>query len=178
MSIMIAGKERQVLSELEGAILLEVHMRGRNTAFQVRSAFLTSPTSDWSGSAGAVYPAIKRLEENGYISRTAKIDGRGTQTLSATPDGITALNKWALAPDLSAVITADPFRTRSDYLRTLPPEQRSDALDAIKAALIGALAEIDELVDDDHVLKQSANQLAGQLLRTRLAWLEQIRKDG
>ena len=119
--------------------MLEVHMRGRKTAFQVRSAFLKSVTSDWSGSAGSVYPAIKRLEESGYIQRTAETDGRGTQTLTATSEGISALHQWAVDPDLSAVITSDPFRTRSDYLSTLPAQKRKDALDAIRAALAEAL---------------------------------------
>jgi len=165
-----------VLSELEGAIMLEVHMRRRRTAFQVRSAFLKSVTSDWSGSAGSVYPAIKRLEESGYIQRTTEIDGRGTQTLTATSEGISALHKWAVDPDLSAVITSDPFRTRSDYLSSLPAKKRKDALDAIRVKLADALIEIDNLLDQDHILKQSANELAGQLLRMRIAWLDGLNR--
>ena len=165
-----------MLSELEGAIMLEVHMRGRKTAFQVRSAFLKSVTSDWSGSAGSVYPAIKRLEESGYIQRTAETDGRGTQMLSATSEGISALHQWAVDPDLSAVITSDPFRTRSDYLSALPAKERKEALNAIRASLADALIKIDTLLNEDHVLKHSANELAGELLRLRIAWLDRLNR--
>ena len=38
-----------LVTELEGAILSEIHHRGHNTAFQVRRAFQTSPSIEWSG---------------------------------------------------------------------------------------------------------------------------------
>ena len=50
-----------VLTELEGAILSEIYHRGQKTAFQVRRAFAASHSLEWKGSAGAVYPAVKRL---------------------------------------------------------------------------------------------------------------------
>ena len=47
------------LTELEGAILSEIHHRGASTAFKERKAFQESMSLEWRGSAGAVYPAIR-----------------------------------------------------------------------------------------------------------------------
>ena len=51
------------ISELEGAILSEIEHRGQQTAFQVRKAFADSFSLEWKGSAGAIYPAVRRLEK-------------------------------------------------------------------------------------------------------------------
>lgn len=154
--------------------MLEVHLRKRCTAFQVRKAFLNSPTRDWSGSAGAVYPAIKRLELDDLIVRSPQVDGRGTHTLLATEKGVAALHRWAAEPSLASAIGADPFRTRVDYLKSLPIEQRTVALAAIKAELTSALTKMDQLVELDHPFKGGANDLASQLLRSRMDWINNL----
>ena len=161
-----------MLSELEGAILLEVHLRHRRTAFEVRKVFLQSPTSDWSGSAGAIYPAIARLERNGLIVRTQTPDGRGTRILSLTKTGVDALHEWATSPDLATRITSDPFRTRVDYLKALPAPERRAALAQIRNAMTHLLAVIDEQISADNPAKTEANNLARDLLTARLDWLD------
>ena len=60
-TIMMLQANTALVTELEGAILSEIQHRGNHTAFQVRRAFQTSPSIEWSGSAGAIYPAIKHL---------------------------------------------------------------------------------------------------------------------
>ncbi|MEM5517851.1 PadR family transcriptional regulator [Henriciella sp. AS95] len=161
-----------MLSELEGAIMLEIHLRGRSTAFQVRSAFQTSLTPDWSGSAGAVYPAIKRLEAAGLIASKALEDRRGTRSLSATEQGIAALHDWATAPDLACKLNADPFRTRVDYLKSLPPRQRKQVLADILAAMEQSLSDMQALLQTDHDMKATSNALAGEALRLRMEWIK------
>ena len=49
--------ERQ-LTELEGAVLTEIALRGNDTAYKVRRAFQLSPSVQWRGSAGAVSPTL------------------------------------------------------------------------------------------------------------------------
>jgi len=163
-----------VLSELEGAILLEIDLRGRSTAFQVRKAFQMSPTQNWSGSAGAIYPAIKRLVEKGYISKVAQDDARGTQHLRVTPDGQAALKDWATDRELATAINADPFRTRIDYLMTMSETDRTHALSAIHDTLIEQQALIKRLTESEPETKREANQLVSLLLTSRLNWVKHI----
>ena len=46
------------MTELEGAILGVIRLDPSCTAYRVRQVFLASRSDEWSGSAGAVYPAI------------------------------------------------------------------------------------------------------------------------
>ena len=59
--------ERQ-LTELEGAVLTEIALRGDDTAYKVRRAFQRSLSVQWRGSAGAVSPAIRRLVRSGLVT--------------------------------------------------------------------------------------------------------------
>ncbi len=163
-----------MLSELEGAVMLEVHMRGRRTAFQVRKSFINSPTADWSGSAGAVYPAIKRLEAADLLCRNQVGDARGTHELSLTSQGIAALHEWATDPNLASRMRADPFRTRSDYLKSLPAKERIKVFESIRTELMNVAAVIDDLISLDHELKTEANTLASRLISSRLDWIEGV----
>lgn len=101
------------LTELEGAILSEIHHRGASTAFKVRKAFEASRSLEWRGSAGAVYAAISRLAARGLMVASQTDSGRQTKLLSVTPDGLTALTDWICDPHRAASVGQDPFRLRS-----------------------------------------------------------------
>jgi DNA-binding PadR family transcriptional regulator len=51
-----------------------------STAYAVRQVFHASASADWSGSAGAVYPAIERLKTAKLLTPRKEKDGRGTVT--------------------------------------------------------------------------------------------------
>jgi DNA-binding PadR family transcriptional regulator len=53
------------LTDLEGAVLADVATRGTATSYAVAQTFSQSPSEYWSGSAGAVYPLVKRLTATG-----------------------------------------------------------------------------------------------------------------
>lgn len=157
-----------MLSELEGAVLLEIELRGRKTAFQVRKAFLRSPTIDWSGSAGAVYPAIARLEREGLLVSQLQADNRGTKRLKLTKLGLEAMHSWATDPELATNLGADPFRTRLDYITALPPAQRKIVVERIQQSLTAILDEIEVLLTDADGYKHESNSHARDLVRLRL----------
>lgn len=161
-----------MLSELEGAILTEIDLRGRNTAFQVRKAFQNSPTSDWSGSAGAVYPAIKRMTERGFVASLSENDARKTRRLSLTTQGKDALMAWATNAELAVTMNSDPFRTRIDYVLNLPIAQRDAVLNHIKLSLKDRLSEFSALIGSDHKDKSVSNSLALWSLQSKLDWIE------
>ena len=61
---------------------------------------LENLTSRWSASAGAIYPALKRLERQGLIEGTVEMihEVRGRKIYRITPDGEVALDGWLRSP--------------------------------------------------------------------------------
>jgi len=116
-------KPRSKLTELEGAMLGVVRLAPNCTAYRVRQVFLASRSAEWSGSAGAVYPAINRLEAEGLIGESAAQDGRGTRTYRLTPAGAAAHDAWLCDADRAIGAGLDPFRTRAGFWSVLPPKR-------------------------------------------------------
>jgi DNA-binding PadR family transcriptional regulator len=164
------------LSELEGAILTEIGHRGNDTSFKVRRAFERSPSSSWSGSAGAVYPAIKRLIASGLIDAQATGSGRGTRMLSVTPKGRAALQDWCVDPIAACALGADPFRLRAGLWAAMPAEARRQVY---LAMLDGVRHEMKKLRDRDDLdpVEATGNDLARQLQQMRAAWLVGVIED-
>jgi DNA-binding PadR family transcriptional regulator len=104
---------RKTLTELEGAALAIIKRRGPCTAYVVKEAFRTSPSEFWSGSAGAVYPLMKRLETRKLISSKAdKSDGRARREFSVTKAGDAAITDWLTDAERASSLGFDPLRTR------------------------------------------------------------------
>jgi DNA-binding PadR family transcriptional regulator len=131
-----------VLTELEGAILSEIYHRGQKTAFQVRRAFAASPSLEWKGSAGAVYPAVKRLELRGYILASAAQGGRGTRQLSLSEEGRKAMMAWACDPARAASVGIDPFRLRSGIWAELTLVQRRKLFNGLRVEIEADIARL------------------------------------
>lgn len=164
------------LTELEGSVLVEIGHRGNHTRFQVRRAFETSPSSSWSGSAGAVYPAIKRLVEAGLIDAGPPQSGLRTRTLSLTSQGNKALERWFSDVAAASSIGADPFRSRAGLWETLAPGRRADVIAAMRAGVEHELGKLVVRTTLD-LVEDIGNQLAIRLQRLRLDWLAEIEGD-
>src|SRR5690606_37675280 len=80
-------KTRASLTELEGAILGVLRRDPGATAYRIRQVFRVSRSAEWSGSAGAVYPALKRMQKDRLIAERPEQDERGTRTYALTPAG-------------------------------------------------------------------------------------------
>jgi len=168
----------RVTSELEGAVLGVIGDEGPCTAYVVRKRFMDSPSPQWSGSAGAIYPLVRRLEKNGILaSRTLTGTRRGGRLYSLTASGRKLLRAW-IAPPLAAVVTGvppDPLRTRMSFLGALAPARRREFM---RAALAGTDTEIEasraeiqdsRRADDPWRLLAARGALASLLARR--AWL-------
>ena len=66
------------LSELEYVVLGVVRQEAPCTPYVIRQVFAHSPSSYWSGSAGAIYPLVRRLERRGLLESTER--RRGSRT--------------------------------------------------------------------------------------------------
>jgi DNA-binding PadR family transcriptional regulator len=115
------------LSELEGGVLGVILKCPGSTAHGVRESFRQSRSSHWSGSAGAIYPLMKKLHERGLLAVQESQRGSGVRrAYSITAEGTKALKRW-LGPPLAewvASITFDPLRTRMPFLGVLTPAKQ------------------------------------------------------
>ncbi|MHA6724056.1 hypothetical protein [Sphingomonas sp. RS2018] len=160
------------MTELEGAILSEIHHRGAGTAFQVRRAFQTSPSLEWSGSAGAVYPAIRRLTAHGFIAAATEIAGRRTSTLTLTRNGVVKLDTWICDVRRAAGLGLDPFRLRSGLWDRLLPAQRVAGLEALSSEIKRQIDDLAAYKVTLDIVEQRRVDLSIALQHLRLAWIE------
>jgi DNA-binding PadR family transcriptional regulator len=170
------GVEVRGLTELEGAILSEIEHRGHRTAFQVRRAFAESFSLEWRGSAGAVYPAVRRLEGEGFLSASDPAGGRKTRILALTAIGREALRKWACDPLLSSSSGVDPFRLRAGIWSLLPEPERLALLSDVAAQIERQIALIERHVPGLDPVEAIRIALALDLQRDRLRQIERWRR--
>lgn len=100
---------------------------GPCSAYDIRRHMHTSPSTQWSGSAGAIYPLVQRLQRRGLLSARTQRSGRRTRRVyAATPAGVKVLRSW-IGPPLPAdavTVTYDPLRSRARFLAALTPKQQ------------------------------------------------------
>ena len=173
-----AAESRRTLTEIEAYSLGLLDAYGRCTAYRIRQAFATSPSASSRGSAGSIYPALRRLEVRGMVVSEPSARGRRkSRTLSITPRGGRALRGWLiapLAPELA--LPLDPLRARVRFLGALSPADRLHFLEAARRLLQAQLDELGEHVLDDDASEWEAAMLRGAKRSTtaRLLWLDEL----
>jgi DNA-binding PadR family transcriptional regulator len=166
----------RALSELEGCVLGILWKRGARSAYAVRREMLDSPSTHWSGSAGAIYPLLERLRKREWVrSRTASQGDRESTVYGITRAGRERLLAWIeppFEPDVVS-IAMDPLRTRVHFLGALPPARRRAFLRQARAELVRHLEELASEPVTDEFDRQS---LRGGLrvTRARIAWLDEM----
>jgi DNA-binding PadR family transcriptional regulator len=179
----LPGMPRRPLSELECFVLGLIWKDGPCTAYALRQKLQASPSTQWSGSAGAIYPLVRRLERAGLLK--SKPSGRGRRAsleYVTTQKGEAALRTW-IGPPLppeAVTVTHDPIRSRLRFLSALPPQQRRAWIEAALAALedlsgrvkAWALAHADDADPFTAILTRS-----GELdIQARATWLREARR--
>lgn len=138
-------------SDLEMVVLGIVWKRGPMTPYAIRQEFEHSRSSHFSGSTGAIYPLVRRLETSGHLVSTEDAQGRRPRRLyDITRRGTQALQRW-IRPPLSDAATSVPYdalRVRIYFLAALSPAQRVSFLDEAEARLRELLADL--AVDRQH----------------------------
>ncbi len=125
-------------SELEGFVLGLVWQLGPCSPYDLRHHMQASPSTQWSASAGAIYPLLRRLETLGLLRSKARRTGkRARREYEFTPRGVAALQRCVgppLAPE-AVTVAHDPLRSRARFLGALSQAQRSAWVAAARAAL-------------------------------------------
>jgi DNA-binding PadR family transcriptional regulator len=166
----IRKRAAHALTELEGAALAVINGLGSCTPYQVRLNFLSSRSLEWSGSAGAVYPAIRRLHAGGLLLAQETEDARRSVRFSLSAAGRRAFEAWLKDVERACGSGLDPFRCRADYWDILPAAGRQALLRALVRKLeqkLEMLAALSGRPDTE----QRALLLEVELHKTRLRWL-------
>jgi DNA-binding PadR family transcriptional regulator len=168
------------LTELEGTVLGVVWARQPCTPYRVRREFRESPSPYWSGSAGAIYPLMARLEAARLVKSAAHATGeRASRLYHLTPAGRRALALWVGPPvsDQIAGVPPDPLRMRIATMSILPRARQRALLIEIEARVSERL----RLSQRDHESGRSGGGLfdlmslgAIAMQETRLEWIRSV----
>lgn len=110
------------LSSLRLAILCLI-LQAPRSGYQLKKVFDESPMGHFSASPGAIYPALKRMEEDGWVSGT--VDNptslRPTRILSLTNEGHALLRSHFLQPvvEQDVVFRMDQLMLRFAFMSPL-----------------------------------------------------------
>ena len=165
------------MTELDHCVLAVVWRDGPLSAYEVRRSFAASSTVSWSSSTGSIYPAIRRLIEAQLVNAGPARGARKARTLEVTAAGKASVRRWLLRKrDDLGLPTADPIRTRVQFLRMLPAAERAEALSTYREQTVQALAaETDALRTLARTGQSEMDLLAGFAilaeLKARLDWL-------
>lgn len=130
------------LTELEGVALAVIARSGPMTAYGVKEVLAGSPSRFWSGSAGAVYPLMKRLAERGLLTPSGTATGqRAATTYTVSRNGKRALKAWLADVDKAIDPGIDPLRFRLLYLSVLSDRERTKFLEDVSRRLVEAVTE-------------------------------------
>lgn len=124
------------VTELEGMALSMVCERGSMSAYDIKNALETSPSSFWSGSAGAVYPLTKRLEERGFLYSVEEGTGnRPRKVFRLTDAGLKVMQAWVLDVEKATDSGYDPLQSRLVFMYLMPEDKKEAFLDSVEARL-------------------------------------------
>ena len=134
-------------NELEGVVTGLIHKHQPCTAYSVRKELKASPSSHWQASAGAIYPLLARLENEGFIkSAEDGADGRGRKLLALTSIGKKTLKVWIkdiVTLDILSEVS-DPVRSRIFFLQAFTKEEQIQFTESTLIALEKNLIDAQE----------------------------------
>lgn len=167
-------------SELECFVLGVVWQLGPCSPYDVRRHLGASPSTQWSASAGAIYPLIRKLERRRLLrSREQATGKRRRRAYVITPAGRKVLRAWVGPPLAREAISVayDPLRTRARFLGAVPAVQRQAWVRAAMEALLEVERRVKEWQgdyggDDPFLALMTRN---GQLdIQSRRVWLRDV----
>lgn len=154
------------LTNLENVALAHIWRKGATTAHELRVAFAESSAGRYSGSAGAIYPLVKRLEAAGYVRARASSNGAQKKKLyNITKAGRNAVEKWIFDMPAADMFPDDPVRTRFQYLHLLARNDQARWFEAAKSAV----TESNKAVEAEYTLDEYQSASDQHVLRSVLA---------
>jgi DNA-binding PadR family transcriptional regulator len=157
------------LTDLEGATLVQIARDSPTTAYAVARTFANSPSEFWSGSAGSVYPLIKRMQTRGLVIAAQSAQGkRAHSNLSLSKAGNAAMRVWLLDAKRAAGLGFDPLRTRAVHLDLVSAIERDTFLEEV-GAHIAAAARTEVWPESPRL-----NAIHNAVMRSRKIWFSTL----
>ena len=171
------------LTELEGCVLGLIWEMGPCTMYGVRKVLQSSPSAYWSGSAGAVYPLVRRMADSGLVQAQEGFRGKRRHVLySISRDGTAALRRWIGPPtkDYAVSTPADPIRTRVRFFGALDQDQLRELLELVNARFELEIEIARRRIDKSRTSEDQYDILVSRgaelMALARLAWLNEVRE--
>jgi DNA-binding PadR family transcriptional regulator len=93
-----AATEPRALTDFEQILLGLIGVEPRS-GYELKRFFRTTPAAVYHPSDGALYPALRRLEERGYLRAEVAMSGRrGRRVYRATEQGCATTRRWVREP--------------------------------------------------------------------------------
>jgi DNA-binding PadR family transcriptional regulator len=130
-------------------VLLGVIADQPRSGYGLKKMFGSSPASIYQPSPGALYPALRRLEDCGLLraEQTVSRGGRAQRVYTVTVAGRAAHLAWLRQPVVPATVAADlqQHLMRFSYMENqLPRAEVIGFLEELAAALGGFVASIEQ----------------------------------
>lgn len=177
-------KSTNPATELEAAVLGVLWRDGPCTPYAIRQHFRESRTPRWSGSAGAIYPLVQRLEARGWVRSKHRARGKRAQRdYRITPRGVAAFRRWLKTPTgpIDGTLLHDPLRTRVLFMAALPRDEArslvSDSIDALRREALQAKEDCRKSANDKCPFSYFSARNALLLTRVRIRWLIEIQEE-
>jgi DNA-binding PadR family transcriptional regulator len=174
---------KRELTELEQCVVGVVWRDGPMTAYEIAALFSKSLSPYWSGSAGAIYPLVKRLQHRGLLRGTMRAwNGARKTVLTITPKGKASLRVWLTPPipSIAAAPTLDPIRTRMFFLEILSAPDRLAFLDDAERITNQQIELARQQIDRDEAAGQMSEVIGAvgviYELKGRVKWLNAVRE--
>ena len=159
---------------------------GERSGYDIKKDFERRLSHFWAESAGQIYPALKRLREEGLVrARSGTGSGRRRRTLySLTPKGRRVLDEWLALPPQREVVRNE-ILLKLYFGPELGVERALEHLQRFEGAQRGFLTHMEAFEDEIVAVAESAEQelfwkitLGSGLhvTRARIAWCEESRR--
>ncbi|HYM62419.1 MAG TPA: helix-turn-helix transcriptional regulator [Thermoanaerobaculia bacterium] len=174
---------RDELTELEQCVVGVVWRDGPMTAYEIAALFASSLSPYWSGSAGAIYPVVRRLRQRGLLRGTQKAwNGSRKTVLTITAKGVALLKAW-LGPPLpleAGAASYDSVRTRLFFIEVLAPKERMPFIAEAERVVREQLRLVQRRLEENEARGEWSEAL-GSLgviyeMKARLRWLKAVRE--
>lgn len=158
------------LTDLEAAVLAKIAREGSVTSYGIAKEFSESMSEFWSGSAGAIYPATRRLVQRGLIVATSPDNGGHTRTeYQLSREGRRAMKGWLLDVERASGLGFDPLRSRLVNLELVTENERQKFLAAVEER-VAAAARAEPGTDNPQL-----RAIHESVMKSRLGWIKTVR---
>ena len=154
------------------------------TAYAVMRLFQSSSSSYFSGSAGAIYPLLKRLEATGLVkAKSSKAGSRPRRHYTLTAAGRSALKGWLCAPISKEDVdfTVDLLRARVFFFEDLSKRERlkfvANARQLVEERIENERERVSALSGAADRFERLATKSAIIADQGRLKWLNMLERE-